>query len=126
VPDWYAGAKSSPYFTNVDARERGLAEGTSSPAELVSPTTTPVPTYKSPDGLFELILREDPNDEDDQMNGPGHGKHFALRDLKTGTETEFSKIAGFYGASELLHDNQDPSRIFSSMVHYGWHFSICI
>lgn len=112
APDWYAAARSSPYFTNVDARERELAEGTSSPAELVSPTATPVPTYKSPDGLFELILREDPNDEDDQINGPGHGKHFVLRDLKTGAETEFSKIPGFYGASELLHDNQDPSRYF--------------
>jgi hypothetical protein len=112
APDWYAGAKGSPYFTNVDARERGLAEGTSSPAGLVSPTTTPVPTYKSPDGLFELILREDPNDEDDQVNGPDHGKHFVLRDLKTGKETEFSKIPGFYGASELLHDNQDPSLYF--------------
>jgi hypothetical protein len=59
-----------------------------------------------------LILREDPNDEDDQIDGPGHGKHFVLRDLKTGTETEFSKIPGFYGAFELLHDNQDKNRYF--------------
>ncbi|HJY21058.1 MAG TPA: hypothetical protein VJ278_07690 [Chthoniobacterales bacterium] len=35
-----------------------------------------------------------------------------LRDLKTGTETEFSKIPGFYGAFELLHDNQDKNRYF--------------
>ena len=62
--------------------------------------------------LFELILREDPNDEDDQIDGPGHGKHFVLRDLKTGTETEFSKIPGFYGAFGLLHDNQDENRRF--------------
>ena len=59
-----------------------------------------------------MILREDPNDEDDQIDGPGHGKHFVLRDLKTGTETEFSKIPGFYGAFELLHDNQDKNRYF--------------
>src|SRR5213075_607363 len=32
-----------------------------------------------------------------------------LRDLKTGTETEFSKIPG---AFELLHDNQDENRRF--------------
>ena len=46
------------------------------------------------------------------MNGPGHGKHFVLRDLKTGTETEFSKVPGFYGAFELLHDNQDENQRF--------------
>jgi len=112
APEWYAQAKSSPYFTNAEPQQAVSPEATTSPAESLSPTATPVPTYKSPDGLFELILREDPNDEDDQMNGPGHGKHFVLRDLKTGTETEFSKIPGFYGAFELLHDNQEQNRYF--------------
>jgi WD40-like Beta Propeller Repeat len=112
APDWYVQAKSSPYFTNVEPQEAASADATSSPAESASPNATPVPTYKSPDGLFEVILREDPNDEDDQINGPGHGKHFVLRDLKTGTETEFSKFPGFYGAFELLHDSQDENRRF--------------
>jgi hypothetical protein len=112
APDWYVQAKSSPCFTNVEPQEAASADGTSSPTESASPSATPVPTYKSPDGLFELILREDPNDEDDQINGPGHGKHFVLRDVKTGTETEFSKIPGFYGAFELLHDSQDENRRF--------------
>ena len=67
APDWYAQAKSSPYFTNVEPQEAGHSPGAS-----VSPTTTPVPSYKSPDGSFELILREDPDDEDDQINGPVH------------------------------------------------------
>ncbi|MGZ5545948.1 MAG: TolB family protein, partial [Limisphaerales bacterium] len=67
APDWYAQAKSSPYFTNVEPQEAPAADATSSPAESASPTATPVPTYKSPDGLFELILREDPKDEDDQI-----------------------------------------------------------
>src|SRR6266478_5561584 len=89
APDWYAQAKSSPYFTNVEPQEAGSA-----------------------DGSFELILRTDPNDEDDQLDGPGHGKHFVLRDLKTGTESDFSKIPGFYGAFELLHDNEDKNRYF--------------
>ena len=62
--------------------------------------------------MSELILREGPNDEDDQIDGPGHGKHFVLRDLKSETETEFSKISGFYGAFELLHDKQDENRSF--------------
>jgi len=112
APDWYAQTKSSPYFTNVEPQETASANPTTSPAEPASPTATPVPIYKSPDGSFELILRTDPNDQDDQINGPGHGKHFVLRDLKTGTETAFSKIPGFYGAFELLHDNQDESRRF--------------
>ena len=112
APDWYTQAKSSPYFTNIEPQEAASAEGTSSPPASASPMATPVPTYKSPDDTFELILREDPNDEDDQMNGPGHGKHFVLRDLKTGTETEFSKIPGFYGVFELLHDSQDENRYF--------------
>jgi hypothetical protein len=112
APDWYAQTKSSPYFTNVEAQEAGSAEPTSSTAESASPAATPVPMYKSPDGSFELILRVDPSDEDDQINGPGHGKHFVLRDLKTKTETEFSKIPGFYGVFELLHENQDQNRRF--------------
>src|SRR6266480_932584 len=112
APDWYTQAKSSPYFTNVEPQEAASADATSSPAESASPTATPPPTYKSPDDSFELILREDPNAEDDQIEGPGHGKHFVLRDLKTGTETAFSKSPGFSGAFELLHDIQDENRHF--------------
>ena len=109
-PDWYTQAKSSPYFTNVEPQKAGSADATSSPADSASFGATSVPSYKSPDGLLEVILKTDPND--DQFNGPGHGKHFVLRDLKTGTETEFLKIPGFYGAFELLHDNQDQDRYF--------------
>ncbi|HEY2680480.1 MAG TPA: hypothetical protein VGI59_04090, partial [Candidatus Udaeobacter sp.] len=112
APDWYAQTKSSPYLTNVEPEGTASANATSSPVESASPIATPASTYKSPDGSFELIFREDPNDEDDQIDGPGHGKHFVLRDLKTGTETAFSKIPGFYGAFELLHDNQDGNRRF--------------
>jgi hypothetical protein len=111
-PDWYAQTKSSPYFKNVEPQEAALADAKSSPVESASPTAAPVPSYKSPDDLFELILREDPNDEDDQINGPGHGKHFVLRDLKTGKETEFFKIPGFYGVFGLLHESQDGNRRF--------------
>ena len=112
APEWYAQAKSSSYFTNIVPQEADAPDATTSPAESVSPSATPTPTYKSPDGSFELILRVDPNDEDDQIDGPGHGKNFILRDLKTGTETEFSKIPGFYGAFGLLHDSQDQNRVF--------------
>jgi hypothetical protein len=110
--DWYTAAKSSPYFTNVEPEESASPNPSNSPEESASPTPTPVPTYKSPDGSVELILREDPNSEDDQIDGPGHGKHYLLRDLKNGTETEFDKIAGFYGVFELLHESQDDNQHF--------------
>jgi len=112
APDWYTSAKSSPYFTNAEPEESTSAGASNSPIESASPSPTPVPTYKSPDDSFELILREDLNDEDDQIDGPGHGKHYLLRDLKTGVETEFSKLPGFEGVFGLLHDNQDKDRHF--------------
>jgi hypothetical protein len=112
APDWYVAAKSSPYFTNVEPEESASPNSSPSPEESVSPTATPIPTYKSPDGSVELILREDPNDEDDQIDGPGHGKHYLLRDLKTGKETEFGNLPGFYGVFGLLHDNQDKDQHF--------------
>src|SRR5262249_44534198 len=87
APDWYVAAKSSPYFTNVEPEESTADAATTPPEKPTSPAATPPPTYKSPDGSFELILRENPNDEDDQIDGPGHGKHYLLRDLKSGTET---------------------------------------
>jgi hypothetical protein len=112
APDWYTSTKSSPYFTNVEPEESASPSPSASPEESASPTATPVPTYKSPDGSVELILREDPNSEDDQIDGPGHGKHSLLRNLKTGAETEFDKISGFYGVFGLLHDNQDKDQHF--------------
>src|SRR5437660_3301658 len=80
--------------------------------ESTSPSPTPAPSYKSPDGSVELILREDTNDKDDPMNCPDHGKHYVLRDLNTGTETELYKIPGFYGTFEILHDSQDKNQHF--------------
>ena len=67
TPDSYAQAKSSPYFTNVEPEGAGSANATSSLVEPASPIATPASTYKSPDGSLELILRTDPNDEDDQI-----------------------------------------------------------
>jgi hypothetical protein len=112
APDWYTSAKTSPYFTNAEPEESGSPSPSVSPEESASPTATPIPTYKSPDGSVELILREDPTDEDDQIDGPGHGKHYLLRDLKTGMETDFGKIPGFYGVFGLLHSNQDKDQHF--------------
>jgi len=112
APDWYTSAKSSPYFTNAEPEESGSPSPSVSPEESASPAATPTPTYKSPDGSIELILRDDPTDDDDQIDGPGHGKHYLLRDLKTGVEMDFGKIPGFYGVFGLLHSNQDKDQYF--------------
>jgi hypothetical protein len=112
APDWYTSAKSSPYFTNMEPEESPSPNPAASPEESASPAETPPPSYKSPDGSVELVLREDPKDEDDQVDGPGHGKHYLLRDLKTGAETEFDKLPGFYGVFGLLHEKQDKDQHF--------------
>lgn len=114
APSWYAQAKTSPHFTNIEP------ESETSPTPGVSPDSTepanesptPTPRYKSPDGALELVLREDPNDEADQVDMPGHGAHYLLRDLKSGTETPFADLEGFEGAFGILHDSHDPERRF--------------
>jgi hypothetical protein len=111
-PDWYIQAKSSPYFTNVEPEESASPSPTVSSEESALPAETAPPSYKSPDNSIELVLREDPKDEADQINGEGHGKHYLLRDLKTGVETEFEKVPGFYGVFGLLHDTQDKDQHF--------------
>lgn len=85
-----------------------------SPESSESPneSPTPTPSYKSPDGAFELVLREDPNDEADQVDMPGHGAHYILRDLKSGTDTPFADLEGFEGAFGILHEKQNPERHF--------------
>jgi len=99
APSWYVDAKTSPYFTNIEPEQESSPTPGISPESTESPGTspestespvespTPTPTYKSPDGASELVLREDPNDEADQLDMPGHGAHHLLRDLKSGTET---------------------------------------
>jgi hypothetical protein len=124
APTWYAEAKTSPYFTNIEPESENSPapsaspESTDSPGASPEPTEspaespTPPPSYKSPDGAFELVLREDPNDQADQGDMPGHGAHYVLRDLKSGTETTFADIQGFEGAFGILHERQDPERHF--------------
>lgn len=114
APSWYTEAKTSPYFTNIEPEPESSAAPSASPEATESPneSPTPTPSYKSPDGAFELVLREDLNDEADQVDMPGHGKHYVLRDLKSGTETAFADIEGFEGAWGILHERQDPKQCF--------------
>jgi hypothetical protein len=51
-----------------------------------------------------------------------------LRDLKTGAETEFGKLPGFYGVSRLLHENQNEAQHFLfdgplRLAFFGLHLS---
>ena len=114
APEWYVAAKTSTYFTNIEPESENSptpgpsAESTEPPDE----SPTPTPTYKSPDGTVELVLREDPNDEADQVDMPGHGAHYLLRDVKFGTETPFIDLEGFEGAFGILHERQNPERHF--------------
>jgi hypothetical protein len=114
APSWYVEAKTSPYFTNLEPESQSsptpgaLPESNESPVE----SSTPTPGYKSPDGAFEIVLREDPNEEADQVDMPGHGAHYLLRDLKSGTETPFADLQGFEGAFGILHERQNPERHF--------------
>jgi hypothetical protein len=114
APSWYIEAKTSPYFTNIEPESESSAVPSASPESTNSPdeSPTPTPSYKSPDSAFEIVLREDPNDEADQVNMPGHGGHYLLRDLKSGTETTFADIEGFEGAFGILHERQNPERHF--------------
>ena len=105
APAWYSGATNASYFTNIDDDNPGLiAESGTANANL--------PSYKCPDGTVEVVLRVDPNDEDDQMDGERHGKHYLLRDLKTGTETEFGKLPGFEGVFEVLYRRENKDERF--------------
>lgn len=107
APDWYPATKSSPYFTNRDG-EKSAEE---SPAAGTTPESE-APAYKTPDGSIEFVLKTDPNDEEDRYDGPGHGKHYLVRHLKAGMETEMGKLPGFFGLYELLHENQNKDRHF--------------
>jgi WD40-like Beta Propeller Repeat len=121
APDWYSATKNSPYFTNREPEkpaEQSPSPGPSaSPEESASPGSTSQnliepQRYASDDGSVELVLREDPADPDDQADGAGHGKHYLVRYPKSGTETEFGKIPGFYGVFEILHESQNAERHF--------------
>lgn len=68
-------------------------------------------SFRSPDGLVEIVLRQT-DSEDDQVDGPGHGKHYELRDLKTGKATEFGQLPGFEGVFEILHDSLNKTQHF--------------
>ncbi len=94
-PEWYANTKSSPSFAWPEMEGSGDDESAPAFGERS-------PHFRAPDGSVELILREVKGDEDDSVNGPEHGKHYLLRDLKSKKSVEFPKLPGFEGAVEQL------------------------
>jgi hypothetical protein len=102
APEWYSAAKSSPYLAWPD---QGSGDDESAPA-----FGERSPHFRAPDGSVELILREVKGDEDDSINGPEHGKHYLLRDLKSGKQVEFPKLPGFEGAVEQLQLKEREDR----------------
>jgi hypothetical protein len=104
-PEWYSATKSSPYF--VWPEMEGSGDDESAPAFGAR-----TQRFVAPDGSVELILKEVKGDENDSVNGPEHGQHYVLRDLKSGKSTEFPKIPGFEGAVEQLHLKGDPKARF--------------
>ena len=94
-PEWYAATKTSPYFVWPEIEGSGDDESAPAFGERTQ-------KFRAPDGSVELVLREVKGDEDESVNGPEHGKHYVLRDLKGGKSIEFPKIPGFEGAVEQL------------------------
>jgi hypothetical protein len=107
-PEWYSTTKTSPYF--IWPEMEGSGDDESAPA-----FGERSPHFRAPDASVELILREVKNDEDDSINGPEHGKHYLLRDLKSGKSIEFPKIPGFEGAVEQLQLKGKDDRFLFEM-----------
>ena len=105
TPSWYTREKTSPFFTNVEDKSD------SGPNPNAPSDQQKILSFKAPDGSVELILKQT-EDEEDQYNGPGHGKHYQMRDLATGEVTEFQRIPGFEGVYEILHGSQDKNERF--------------
>jgi hypothetical protein len=94
-PEWYATTKTSPCFVWPDIEGSGDDESAPAFGERTQ-------RFRAPDGSVELVLKEIKGDEGDSLNGPEHGQHYVLRDLKGGKLTPFPKIPGFEGAVEQL------------------------
>lgn len=106
APDWYKKAKASPFFRYPEYVEQ--KEGAPRPSD--DPATAP--KFTSPDGVTEFTLLTSKSDEGDDYNGPGHGKHFILRDVKTGKESAMGKLPGFVGLVDLLELSTDRKARF--------------
>ncbi|HEX4632050.1 MAG TPA: hypothetical protein VH188_13915 [Chthoniobacterales bacterium] len=120
-PEWYAATKTSPCFAWPDME--GSGDDESAPAFGAR-----TQRFRAPDGSVELVLKEVKGDEGDSVNGPEHGQHYVLRDLKTSKSTAFPKIPGFEGAVEQskLQGSKDTRFLFDPplrLAFFGVHLN---
>ena len=64
APEWYASTKDSPVFTNLE-QENGSAPNPDAPSDEQKTVS-----FRSPDGLVELVLRQ--TDSEDSLNKDQH------------------------------------------------------
>jgi len=120
-PEWYSTTKTSPFFAWPEMEGSGDDESAPAFGERTQ-------RFRAPDGSVELVLKEVKGDENDSVNGPEHGKHYVLRDLKSKKSTEFPKIPGFEGAVEqlLLQGSKDTRFLFDGslrLAFFGVHLN---
>jgi hypothetical protein len=109
APDWYLARGNSLFFNNLEPKD--WPENKPQPGSPTLGGESPA-RYAAPDGSVELLLGEVKGDEDNGTDGPGHGRSYLLRDLKSGKETKLGDVAGFEGLWELLHSSEDPEHFF--------------
>jgi hypothetical protein len=126
VPGWYRAATNAEYFTpwfpenrppNVSPSghpDKGWERKFSCPPTRAEIDSLPVMRVTSPDGEYELILKLGP--EDLGFNGPGNGKLYELKNLKTGKSWSLGELPGFLGLTDLLHESSQPQTFF---LRYG-------
>jgi len=67
-------------------------------------------SFESPDGKYRLVLHL--GNEDWEENGPGNGKLYEFKNLKTGKSWRLGDLPGFLGLTALLHESSDPQTLF--------------
>jgi hypothetical protein len=109
APEWYQAADDSLFFTNLEPKD--WLENKPRPG---SPALegAPAERYAAPDDSVELVLSEVKGDENNGVDGPGHGGSYLLRELTSGKETKMVDVPGFEGLWELLHSSKDPQHFF--------------
>jgi len=111
-PPWFTATKDSPYFTDAEADP--AAGGATPGPEVPPPSPLILPDgpdhFTTPDGAREVVLKV--SGKDDEMDQPGRGRHYELRDLKTGKTVELGNVPGFVGLWGLLHRSDNAKEVF--------------
>lgn len=122
LPDWYRTARNADYFTpwfpdnwptNAPAPghpDKVWERKSSEPPTWAEIDSLPVTRVSSPGGVYELILKLGP--EDLGFNGPGNGKFYEFRNLRSGKSWRLGELPGFLGLTDLLHESSHPQTLF--------------